>query len=106
GWYRAAPRAGGMALLSSLVARIGLAAVLASFRELSWRLVLVAFFPCTVFKLFDVLAWRHAFPTVPPPFSRLAKTLLAGQAVTLTTPTRTLGGAAVRAWYLRAQLCA
>jgi len=103
-WYRAALLACGMALLSYLVARIGLAAVLASFRELSWRLVLVAFFPCTVFKLFDVLAWRYAFPTVPPPFSRLAKTLLAGQAVTLTTPTGTLGGDAVRAWMLRDQV--
>src|SRR5262249_58949216 len=94
----------GMALLSYLVARIGLAAVLASFRDPSWRLVLVAFFPCTVFKLFDVLAWRYAFPTVPPPFSRLAKTLLAGQAVTLTTPTGTLGGDAVRARMLRGQV--
>jgi len=103
-WYRAALLACGMALLSYLVARIGPASVLASFRELSWRLVLVAFFPCVVFKLFDILAWRYAFPTVPPPFSRLASTLLAGQAVTLTTPTGTLGGDAVRAWMLRDQV--
>src|SRR5262249_60224602 len=95
-WYRAALLACGMALLSYLVARIGLAAVLASFRELSWRLVLVAFFPCTVFKLFDVLAWRYAFPTVPPPFSRLAKTLVAGPGVTPTPPTRTPRGGGLR----------
>ena len=103
-WYRAALLAGGMALLSYLVARIGPASVLASFRVLSWRLVLVAFFPCVVFKLLDVLAWRYAFPTTPPPFSRLTSTLLAGQAVALTTPTGTFGGDAVRAWMLRDQV--
>jgi len=103
-WYRAALLVCGIALLSYLVARIGPASILASFRELSWRLVLVAFFPCVVFKLFDILAWRYAFPTARPSFSRLASTLLAGQAVTLTTPTGTLGGDAVRAWMLRDQV--
>jgi len=103
-WYRAALLACGVALLFYLVARIGPASVLSSFRELSWRLVLVAFFPCVLIKFFDVLAWRYAFPTARPPFSRLASTLLAGQAVTLTTPTGTLGGDAVRAWMLRDQV--
>src|SRR5262249_48623648 len=103
-WYRASLLACGIALLSYLVARIGVASVLESFRELSWRLVLVAFFPCVIFKLFDIVAWHYAFPTARPPFARLASTLLAGQAVTLTTPTGTLGGDAVRAWMLRDQV--
>jgi len=103
-WYRAALLACGIALLCYLVARIGTASILTSFRELSWRLVLVAFFPCVVFKFFDILAWCYAFPTARPSFSRLASTLLAGQAVTETTPTGTLGGDAVRAWMLRDQV--
>jgi glycosyltransferase 2 family protein len=100
-WYRAALLVCGVALFSYLIVRVGPGAVLASFEALSWRLVVVAVFPCVVVKAFDTLGWVFAFPTDRVPFMRLATTLLAGQAITMTTPTGTLGGDAVKAWMLR-----
>jgi uncharacterized protein (TIRG00374 family) len=99
--YRAALLACGAALFAFLIISIGPATVVASFRLLSWRLVLLIVFPCVILKAFDVFAWRFAFPREPAPFGSLLASLLAGQAVASTTPAGMLGGNAVMAWMLR-----
>jgi uncharacterized protein (TIRG00374 family) len=99
--YRAALLACGVALFGFLVISIGPATVVASFRLLSWRLVLLIVFPCIVLKAFDALAWGFAFPGKAVPFRSLLASLLAGHAVSSTTPTGTFGGNAVMAWMLR-----
>jgi len=99
--YRAALLACGAALLAFLVIRIGPATVVESFRVLSWRLVLLIVFPCIVLKTFDALAWGFAFHERPVPFRSLLASVLAGQAVSSTTPAGMLGGNAVMAWMLR-----
>ena len=99
--YRAAMLACGAALFAFLVIEIGPATVVASFRLLSWRLVLLIVFPCIVLKSFDALAWVFAFSRKPVPFRSLLASILAGQAVASTTPAGMLGGNAVMAWMLR-----
>jgi glycosyltransferase 2 family protein len=100
-WHRLAVLGCGAALTGYLVFAMGAAAVLASFRELSWRLVLLIVFPCFALKMFDTLGWRFAFPAERVGFWPLAASLLAGQAISSTTPTGMVGGNAVMAWTLR-----
>jgi uncharacterized membrane protein YbhN (UPF0104 family) len=102
--YRAALIACGAALVVYLVLTIGPETILASFRQLSWRLLVVIVFPCVVLKSLDTLAWRFAFPHERVPFLPLAATLLAGQAVASTTPAGVIGGNATMAWMLRARV--
>jgi glycosyltransferase 2 family protein len=100
-WWRGALLLVGAALFAYLIAEIGLADIASSFRTLSWRLLIVLVFPCLVFKLFDTLGWRFAFPGASVSLLTLMRIRIAGQAVTATTPTGTLGGDAVKAWLLR-----
>ena len=100
-WWRAALLLCGLALFAYLIADVGLATIGASFRMLSWRLLIVLVFPCTVFKLFDTLGWLWTFPGERPSLLMLAKVRLVGQAINATTPTGTLGGDAVKTWLLR-----
>jgi uncharacterized protein (TIRG00374 family) len=100
-WWQRALLVLGAALFAYLIADIGLAAIESSFRTLSWRLLIVLVFPCLVFELFDTLGWRFAFPGESVPLLALMKIRIVGQAVSLTTPTGTLGGDAVKVWLLR-----
>jgi len=100
-WWQGALLLLGAALFAYLIADIGLDGIRSSFATLSWRLLVVLVFPCLVFKLFDTLGWRLAFPGTPPSLLTLMKVRIAGQAVSATTPTGTLGGDAVKAWMLR-----
>jgi uncharacterized protein (TIRG00374 family) len=93
-----------VALYAYLILSIGPGTILASFRELSWRLLLVIVFPCVALKMFDTLAWRFAFPPGRVPFLPLASAVLAGHAVASTTPTSMIGGNAAMAWTLRDRL--
>src|ERR1051325_1922306 len=96
--FHAAVLVCGAGLLAYLILSIGPATVLASFRELSWRLLLVIVFPCVVLKAFDTLAWRLTFSQGRVPFLPLARALLVGQAVASATPTSMIGGSALMAW--------
>jgi uncharacterized protein (TIRG00374 family) len=80
---------------------MGPATIVASFREMSWRLLVVMFFPAAVLKLLDALGWRCALPHEPVSLRRLGTALVAGQAIASTTPTGAVGGDAVKAWVLR-----
>src|SRR5262245_1276578 len=99
-FYRIAVLACGGALFAFLVISIGPATVVASFRLLSWRLAVLIVFPTVLLKTFDTLAWHFAFPGKPAPFWRLLGSLLAGHAISSTTPTGALGGNAAMAWML------
>src|SRR5262249_39699903 len=90
-FYRAAMLACGAALFAFLVISIGPATVVASFRLLSWRLVLLIVFPCIVLKSFDAHAWGFAFSRKPVPFRSLLASILAGQAVASPPPAWLLG---------------
>ena len=104
GRHRVALLVCGGALFAYLILSIGPATVLASFRELSWRLLLVIVFPCVALKMFDTLAWRFAFQPGRVPFLPLAGAVLAGHAVASATPTSMIGGNAAMAWTLRDRL--
>jgi len=102
--YQAAVVACGAALCGYLMLAVGPATIGASFRELSWRLLVVTVFPCVVVKALDTLAWHFSFAAPAAPLSRLAAAFVAGQAVASTTPTGLLGADAVMAWMLRGKV--
>src|SRR5262249_5404479 len=95
GWLRITLVVCGLAVFVFLLVDTGLAAIAHSFRELSWRLLVVLVFPCTLIKLFDTLAWQCTFVGTRVPLWTLVQVRLAGQAINTTTPTGTLGGDAV-----------
>ena len=92
---------GGSALFIVLVVRIGPAAVIASFSDLSWRLLVILCFPFVLINTFDTLGWKFAFRRDAVPFSSLLAARLAGEAFNATTPTASVGGEAVKAWLIR-----
>jgi uncharacterized membrane protein YbhN (UPF0104 family) len=78
--------------------------VLASFRTLSWRLLLVVVFPFGLITMLDTLGWRFAFRRDLAPFATLYSVRLAGEAVNIATPTASLGGEPVKAYLLRPRI--
>jgi uncharacterized protein (TIRG00374 family) len=100
-WLRAALLLGGAALFAFLIWQIGLRAILASFGELGWRLLIVLVFPFSIITAFDTLGWRFAFRRDRVSFWTLARARTAGEAVNITTPTGSVGGEAVKAWLIR-----
>jgi uncharacterized protein (TIRG00374 family) len=93
----------GLALVGYLVAQIGPAAIWSSFVTLGWRLPLVLAFPYALAAAVDTLAWRLLLP-VPVPFRLLLRARLAGEAVSLATPTLSVGGDPLKAYLLRPRL--
>jgi uncharacterized protein (TIRG00374 family) len=90
----------GLALVGYLVAQIGPAAIWSSFVTLGWRLPLVLAFPYALAAVVDTLAWRLLLPA-PVPFLLLLRARLAGEAVSLATPTMSVGGDPLKAYLLR-----
>jgi uncharacterized protein (TIRG00374 family) len=102
-WFRPLLVLTGLALVVYLVAQIGPAAIWASFVTLGWRLPIVLAFPYALAAVVDTLAWRLLLPT-PVPFLLLLRARLAGEAVSLATPTMSVGGDPLKAYLLRPQL--
>jgi putative membrane protein len=94
----------GVALLVVLVVRNEPRSILASIRELSWRLGLVVCFPAVLVAVLDALGWRFAFLEDRVPLWRLTIARLAGEAFNLTTPTGAVGGEVVKAWLIRSRV--
>ncbi len=90
-WFRPLLVVIGLALVGYLVAQIGPAAIWSSFVTLGWRLPIVLVFPYALAAAVDTLAWRLLLPT-PVPFLLLLRARLAGEAVSLATPTMSVGG--------------
>jgi len=91
----------GLTLVAFLVWHNDPAALLASIRQLSWRLLVVLVFPFALVNALDTLGWHFAFRRNPVPFATLFSARLAGEAFNLTTPTASVGGEAVKAWLVR-----
>ncbi|HJR02950.1 MAG TPA: lysylphosphatidylglycerol synthase domain-containing protein, partial [Methylomirabilota bacterium] len=102
-WFRPLLVLTGLALVGYLVAQIGPAAIWSSFVRLGWRLPLVLAFPYSLAAVVDTLAWRLLLPT-PVPFLLLLRARLAGEAVSLATPTMSVGGDPLKAYLLRPRL--
>ena len=102
-WFRPLLVLTGLALVGYLVARIGPAAIWASFVTLGWRLPIVLAFPYALAAVVDTLAWWLLLPT-PVPFLLLLRARLAGEAVSLATPTMSVGGDPLKAYLLRPRL--
>ncbi|MBI4588365.1 MAG: flippase-like domain-containing protein [Candidatus Rokubacteria bacterium] len=94
----------GLAFLGYLVTQVGPETLLASFQTLSWRLLLIVWFPFALITVLDTLGWRYAFGRNPASFSTLVAVRLAGEAFNVTTPTASMGGEPVKAYLLRPQV--
>ncbi len=92
---------GGAAAVAYLVFQIGPVEIWHAFRSLSWRLLLVLFFPTCLAVIADTLGWRFTFLKPPGGFGRLLGVRLAGEAVNLVTPTAAVGGDLLKAYLLR-----
>jgi uncharacterized protein (TIRG00374 family) len=102
-WFRPLLVVIGLAMVAYLVAQIGPAAIWSSFVTLGWRLPIVLAFPYALAAAVDTLAWRLLLPT-PVPFLLLLRARLAGEAVSLATPTMSVGGDPLKAYLLRSRL--
>lgn len=91
----------GIVLFVALVIGIGPAAIASSFAQLSWRLLVILWFPFVLVTVFDTLGWRFAFVHDRVPFRALLSARMAGEAFNSTTPTASVGGEGVKAWLLR-----
>src|SRR5919108_3457810 len=94
----------GVAFLGVLVATNDPTAIFGSITRLSWRLAVIACFPFALITMFDTLGWHFAFLRPRVAFRTLLARRLAGEAFTLTTPTASLGGEAVKVLMLRGRV--
>jgi uncharacterized protein (TIRG00374 family) len=91
----------GLILLGVLVAENDPAAILASIRNLSWRLGVLLVFPAVLVAFLDTVGWRYAFARAHVGLGHLFWTRAAGEAFNMITPTASMGGEAVKVWLLR-----
>src|SRR5690349_16622833 len=91
----------GAVLFIAVLVRVGPGAVAPLFAELSWYLPLIVVFPYGLMTALDTLGWRFAFRRDAVPFRSLLSARLAGEAFNMTTPTASVGGEAVKAWFIR-----
>ena len=91
----------GAVLFIAVLIRVGPGAVAPLFAELSWYLPLIVVFPYGLMTALDTLGWRFAFRRDAVPFRSLLSARLAGEAFNMTTPTASVGGEAVKAWFIR-----
>jgi glycosyltransferase 2 family protein len=91
----------GTVLFAALLIRVGPEAVASLLAQLSWYLALIVVFPYGLMTTLDTLGWRFAFQRDAVPFRSLLAARLAGEAFNMTTPTASVGGEAVKAWFIR-----
>jgi uncharacterized membrane protein YbhN (UPF0104 family) len=91
----------GTVLFIALLIRVGPETVASLFAQLSWYLALIVVFPFGLMTTLDTLGWRFAFRRDAVPFRSLLAARLAGEAFNMTTPTASVGGEAVKAWFIR-----
>ncbi|MBI3827088.1 MAG: flippase-like domain-containing protein [Candidatus Rokubacteria bacterium] len=91
----------GAAFFALLVARIGPEAITSAFGRLSWRLLVLVWFPFALGNVCDTLGWRFALPRRSIPFGALFVARLGGEAFNATTPTASVGGETVKVALIR-----
>jgi glycosyltransferase 2 family protein len=92
----------GIVLFAVLAAEIGPGAVAAAFERLSWRLLIVLWFPFVVVNVCDTLGWLCTLPRGRVPFTVAFAARLTGESFNATTPAASLGGEPVKVALLRA----
>lgn len=90
---------GGLGLTAWLVWDVGPQAIGGALGDLGWRVGLLML-PQVLVNLLDAAGWRYAFPGRAPGLVPLAGGRIAGEAINVTTPTATLGGEPVKAWFV------
>src|SRR2546425_3234022 len=91
----------GLVVLAVLVGLVGRdKALAATARALGWRSFLVCL-PFALTMAVDTLGWRYAFAYDRVPFLRLMAARIAGEAVSVTTAVASIGGDAIKVWFLR-----
>ena len=91
----------GLAFLGYLVVQVGPETLLGSYQAISWRLLLIVWFPFALIQVLDTLGWRYAFRRDLTPFPTLLAVRLAGEAFNVATPTASMGGEPVKAYLLQ-----
>jgi uncharacterized membrane protein YbhN (UPF0104 family) len=91
----------GALLFVALLVEIGLSAIIASFSDVSWRVLVIVGFPFVLINVFDTLGWKFAFRCAGVPLRASWWARLAGEAFNATTPTVSVGGEQVKAWLIR-----
>jgi putative membrane protein len=94
----------GVAFLGYLVVQVGQETLLVSFQAISWRLLLIVWFPFALVVALDTLGWHFAFRHTLASFPMLFMVRLAGEAFNAATPTASMGGEPVKAYLLQPQV--
>ena len=90
----------GLAIVGILIVRVGSdEALIDAARGLRWRALLVCL-PFGLIMAVDTLGWRYAFAYDRVPFLRLMAARVAGEAVNIVTAMASIGGDAVKVWFL------
>ena len=92
----------GAALLTMVVAQVGVNVLIEQVRALSWQLPLLLI-PYVFVTLLDTLGWKYAFgaQAATVRFGPLLASRIAGEAVNLTTPSASLAGEPIKAYLLQ-----
>jgi len=99
--FRSLATIAGLAIVVVLIVRVGSDdALTAAARALGWRALLVCL-PFALIMAVDTLGWRYAFAYDRVPFLRLMAARIAGEAVSVVTALASVGGDAVKVWFLR-----
>jgi glycosyltransferase 2 family protein len=99
--FRSLATVAGLAIMVVLIMRVGSDdALTAAARALGWRSLLVCL-PFALIMAVDTLGWRYAFAYDRVPFLRLMAARIAGEAVSVVTALASVGGDAVKVWFLR-----
>ena len=99
--FRSLATVAGLALMVVLIVRVGSDdALTAAARALGWRSLLVCL-PFALIMAVDTVGWRYAFAYDRVPFLRLMAARIAGEAVSVVTALASVGGDAVKVWFLR-----
>ena len=99
--FRSLATVAGLVIVVILIIRVGSdEALTAAARALGWRSLLVCL-PFALIMAVDTLGWRYAFAYDRVPFLRLMLARIAGEAVSVSTAVASIGGDAIKVWFLR-----
>src|SRR5207244_4277949 len=100
-WRRPLLLLAGAAVVLWLVWDLGATSVWEAFHTLGWRLAVLVLAPFSLAVVLDSLGWRILLAGPGAPFLVLVGARLAGEAVTLATPTASVGGEPLKAYLVR-----
>src|SRR5262249_27224700 len=90
-----------IAVLLFLVIRIGTGPIVAVLSRMTWWQLGLICLPYGLIMAVDTLGWRFAFADKPAPYAQMLQARIAGEALNLITALGSVGGEAVKVWFLR-----